>query len=53
MSTTEDAAHESDVPRQPLSDRFLWYVVHLLRIDQKAAEAVQEWLEGQREEAEK
>jgi hypothetical protein len=51
MSTTEDV-HESDtrVPRQRLGDRFVFYFVRLLRIDEKAAAAVQEWLEGRREE---
>ena len=29
-TTTEDAAHESDVPRQRLGDRFVFYLVRLL-----------------------
>jgi hypothetical protein len=48
-TTTEDAAHESDVPRQRLGDRFVFYLVRLLRLDQKAAEVVQAWLEGRRQ----
>jgi hypothetical protein len=46
MATTED----THVPRQRLGDRFLWYVVRLLRLDEKAAAAVQELLEGRRED---
>jgi hypothetical protein len=46
MATTDDV-NESDirVPRQRLGDRFLWWVVRLLRIDEKAAKAVEQWLE--------
>jgi hypothetical protein len=47
MATTEDA---HDVPRQPLGDRLVWYFVRLLRIDEKAAAAVRQWLEGRRED---
>jgi hypothetical protein len=49
MSTTENAA-QSDVPRQPLGDRIVWYFVRLFRIDQKAEKAVQALLERERGE---
>jgi hypothetical protein len=47
MLATEDI-HESDVPRQRLGDRFVLYLVRLLKLDQKAADAVEAWLEGRK-----